>query len=194
MDIEKPVTIVAGLLYIILEGPKLWRVFVKDNPTTSPIKQTANTSRFELAFRTIKSISGIIFIVAGLVWLFNSDKKRAEAEGKAKILQSQLSLMQENTFQDLPPTNVISDQDYANQRVYIDGNLYKHCNFSHVTFVFEGKRPFGFENCNFGQFDIDSPPVVSGIVTFFEAAEFINTNKLKVTDLKLPPERANEPR
>src|ERR1700690_1927639 len=99
MDWERIITIAAGLLYIILEGPRFFsgirrRVLKKvihsqyaDNPLPAEKWQWF---KFLLKFR---SALIIVFIIAGLMWLFSTEKKLTKAKNEIIQLNQEASLI-----------------------------------------------------------------------------------------------------
>jgi hypothetical protein len=51
-------------------------------------------------------------------------------------------------FRSVGPINVV-DENFAAQRVMLDGKKFIRCNFDRCYLVFKGDAPFGMEKCNF---------------------------------------------
>jgi hypothetical protein len=154
-------------------------------PATLPPQPIPKWVEIKNFSRKASPLCIIVFILLGLGVLI-LEKTKIDA------LNSQVADLTKNILQDGPPTNVISDQVYQNERVYIDGNAYKHCTFVNVTLVFEGKKAFGFENDNFGQCNIAGPPQAMAILMILNGMGAINTNRLHISNAVLPPERPED--
>lgn len=81
------------------------------------------------------------------------------------------------TFKDIPPTRIVSDKVFVNEVVEADDTDYEHCLFRHVTFVYNGRRPFRLEECNFDSvaFKTDNPSIYAALL-FLKGIGFIPSN------------------
>ncbi len=77
---------------------------------------------------------------------------------------------------------MVSDQTFVNERVVIDGKMFKHCKFKNVSLVYNGTAAYGFDDVEFNGIHVQTESAsIGGAIKLLKALNMLRPD-LPVTD------------